>query len=144
MQITRHLLPILALAVLGGCSSSDSSEAASGPTTAERVANISKLTGNATAGKTVYEKAASPTCASCHQADGKGDKSRSYPSLVEPAANDPVSELATNVLNGKGVMPKQTDLTDQQIADVIAYMKATFKLAGGEATPGRGGPDVRP
>ena len=139
MQITRHLLPILALAVLGGCSSSDSSDAAaSGPTTADRIASISKLTGDATAGKTVYEKAASPTCLSCHQADGKGDKSRSYPSLGEPAANDPVSELATNVLNGKGVMPKQTDLTDQQIADVIAYMKATFKLAG-SATPGPGG-----
>lgn len=142
MQITRHLLPILALTVLGGCSSSDSSDAASGPTTADRVASISKLTGDATAGKTVYEKSSSPTCLSCHQADGKGDKSRSYPSLVEPLANDPISEIATNVLNGKGVMPKQTDLTDQQIADVIAYMKATFKL-GAVRRRARGGPGAQ-
>lgn len=110
---------------LAACSSSTSNP--STPATSERIAKISTLPGNAAAGKTVYETTASPACVSCHKADGKG-QGNLYPSLVEPSQTDPVDELAGYILNGKNTgMPKQTGLSDQQVADVIAYMKETFK-----------------
>ncbi len=111
-------------AALPACSSSDSAPA-SAPSISERLASIGKLTGNASAGATVFTTTSSPTCVSCHNADGKG--STTVPGLAEPSANDGVTELAGYILNGKGAMSKQPALSDQQVADVIAYMLATFK-----------------
>lgn len=127
----------LLVVALAACSSSTSSTPANndGGTSTDnsnnepieaRIETIKGLTGNAAAGETVYTTTSSPKCIQCHKADGKGSE-KGAPSLVEPSANDPVEELAGYILNGKGKMPKQESLTDQEIADVIAYMKATFK-----------------
>jgi cytochrome c oxidase subunit 2 len=121
-----HLLSALLLAA---CTSSTSAPTTSNnPTTssADRIASIAKLTGNTAAGKTVYETSSAPKCAACHGADGKGNDAKKFPELAEPSQNDDVAELAEAIVNGKGKMPAQKSLTDQQIADVVAYMKATF------------------
>ena len=79
------------------------------------VACATTPTGDATAGATVFAN----TCAVCHGADGTGG---SGPDITGEA-NSP--ELSDTILNGTGDMPAQ-DLTDTEVADVIAYMKATF------------------
>lgn len=133
-SVARPLLAASA-ALLFACSSSTatpSPAAVDGGVTADRPAAIAKLTGNAAAGKTVYEVKSSPKCVSCHNADGKGGP---VPGLTTPAADlaaaaqhDPTEEIAGNIVNGKNKdMPKQTTVSDQEVADLIAYMKATFK-----------------
>lgn len=79
---------------------------------------ILALTGNATAGATVY----SQTCASCHAADGTGDTG---PSLVEHSPLHGDEELLGIILNGSGDMAP-VPLEDQEAADVLAYLRATF------------------
>lgn len=122
------ILSVAALtAALAACSTTTTTNDAG--TTTDRPAAIAKLTGDATKGKVVYETTSQPTCLSCHKADGTGGPGSGYtiPGLAEPAKNDPVDEIATVIVNGKGAMPKQSSLSDQDIADVVAYMKATFK-----------------
>ncbi len=116
---------------LVACASTTSTPAPTTATVSERLLNITKLTGNATAGKTVYETSSSPSCASCHKSDGTGSGADGlFPELAEPSKNDPVDELAGYILNGvagkKAQMPKQSSLSDQQVADVVAYMKQAF------------------
>jgi mono/diheme cytochrome c family protein len=110
---------IVGLSLLLACGSDSTA-------TADRTAKVATLTGNAAAGKTVYETTSSPTCQGCHGADGVGTSASKNVGLQEPSKNDSVSELAGYVLNGIGSMPKQTALSDQQVADLIAYMKQTF------------------
>lgn len=75
------------------------------------------LTGDVTRGEAVFE-----VCAVCHGADGTGG---SGPSLVEEVPDQTDAELEDIILNGYGDMAAQ-DLTDQEVADVIAYCRATF------------------
>ena len=70
--------------------------------------------GDATAGKAIYEA----NCASCHGAAGEG--SANYPSIVGKGG----SEAIDIVTNGDGAMPAfGGTLTEQQIADVVAYVE---------------------
>jgi cytochrome c553 len=108
----------------GGKPPKEPKDAGGGTPPVDRPAEVAKLTGDPASGKTVYETSSAPTCASCHKADGKGDIG---PALAEPSKNDTAQVLAKYILDGVGSMPKQTALSDQQIADLIAYMKATFK-----------------
>lgn len=76
------------------------------------------IVGDATAGETVY----ATTCAGCHGTDGEGG--------TGPAMTDEVPELTDEeiedvILNGAGTMAP-VDLIDQDRADVIAYLRATF------------------
>lgn len=41
-----------------------------------------------------------------------------------PSASD--MQLVNSLLNGKGSMPAQSNLTDQQLADILAYVTDTF------------------
>lgn len=95
---------------------------ACGPMTqAEQIAAIS---GTASAGQALYTS----TCASCHGANGKG--TASGVDLFEPVGSDPATEVIETILNGKtgtSMAAYKTVLTNQQIADLYAYMKATFK-----------------
>lgn len=85
--------------------------------------------GDPAAGEKVYSK----TCVACHQADGTGnggmlaanfkkDKTR----LAKP--DSALYKSISEGLQGKvGVMPAQKDaLSEQEIKDVIAYVRATF------------------
>lgn len=78
------------------------------------------VVGDATAGETVFND----VCTACHGADGLGSEGYS-PSLADETLDLEDSEISDVILNGYGEMPAQ-DLTEQQVADVIAYMNATF------------------
>jgi mono/diheme cytochrome c family protein len=90
-----------------------------GPMTREE--KISALSGTASAGASLY----SANCSSCHGVDGKG--AATFPSLVEPVKNDPKAEVVGVILNGKTgtSMMSYATLTDQQVADLYAYLKET-------------------
>lgn len=92
------------------------------------------LSASIAAGQKVYML----TCLSCHQADGGG-----VPNMNPPLSNTPfvlgdknkaiqivLKGFNDNVeINGEtytNVMPAQASLTDQQIADVLTYVRNSF------------------
>src|SRR6185503_5535221 len=77
------------------------------------------LTGDPVAGEAVF----GDTCAVCHGADGAG--MNNAPSLAVEVPDQTDAELEDIILNGYGDMAAQ-DLTDQEVADVIAYCRETF------------------
>lgn len=78
------------------------------------------LVGDATAGETVFND----VCTACHGADGLGSEGYS-PSLADETLDLSDEEIRDVILNGYGEMPAQ-DMTEQEVADVIAYMNATY------------------
>lgn len=90
----------------------------------EPAAPAAKLTGDPAAGEKVW---ASAGCASCHTLKAAGSTGTIGPNLDQA---QPDFKLATTrVTFGKGVMPSfKGQLTDQQIADVAAYV---VKSTGG-------------
>lgn len=83
------------------------------------------------------QKIYSTYCASCHQADGKGD-GRFPPLLESDWVNKDKRRLISVILEGldgpirvngkpfEGVMPKQDFLSDADIAKVLSYVKLNF------------------
>lgn len=78
------------------------------------------LTGDPDAGAEVF----SSTCAVCHGADGSGIEG-SGSDLNEEVPEFSDAELENIIQNGYEEMPPQ-GLTDQELADVIAYLRETF------------------
>lgn len=76
--------------------------------------------GDATAGAQVY----ADTCATCHGANGT-EGEPTYPSLVVEIPDQTDAQLESIIQDGYGDMPAQ-GLTDTELADVIAYLRATF------------------
>jgi len=75
--------------------------------------------GSDAAGKVVF----TTNCASCHTLADAGTTGTVGPNLDE--ASPSADKVVERVTNGKGVMPPfQGVLTDQQIADVAAYVSA--------------------
>jgi mono/diheme cytochrome c family protein len=103
-----------------GGGSSDGSGGGSGG--ADRAATILGLTGDAAAGETVFMDNLCSSAA-CHGPDGT---SGTAPALTEqvPAASD--EQIVNSLLNGKGDMTPQSALSDQELADVLAYVNANF------------------
>lgn len=79
----------------------------------ERVSTIVSLTGDVTAGKTLYEG----NCAGCHGVDGTGG---SFKVNITSADDEKVVDT---VLSGDGDMPAFDAWSDQQVADTLAYVK---------------------
>lgn len=74
----------------------------------------SGLTGDPTAGEAIY----ADNCASCHGVDASGG---SGPNLLGEVEEGEATDI---ILNGEGDMPAFADsLSDQDIADVIAYLQ---------------------
>ena len=85
-------------------------------------------------GKSVYAQ----TCLTCHQADGGGVPNLNPPLIKTTYVLGDKSRLAHIVLNGLKVpveidgdtysnaMPAQNHLNDQQIADVLTYVRNSF------------------
>lgn len=79
-----------------------------------RIDDVLALEGDPTNGEAVYLD----TCASCHGDDGSGG---SGPDIASESESE--DELAEVILFGEEDMPAfDGDLTDQEIADVIAYL----------------------
>ncbi len=96
-----------ALGLVMGCTGSEGS----------RVDDVLALDGDATNGADVF----GDTCAVCHGDDGSGG---SGPDLT---GQDSLETVISSVLNGNGSMPAfDGDLTDQEIADVAAYVTGGF------------------
>ncbi|MFO0640254.1 MAG: cytochrome c [Polyangiaceae bacterium] len=91
---------VLAAAVVA-CSSSD-----------PRADTIAKLTGDAAAGKATYTS----QCASCHGADAKSG------TTAKNITGESNAEAYAQILAGGGGMPAFSSLSDQQIANVWAYV----------------------
>jgi cytochrome c551 len=83
---------------------------------------ILDLTGDPAAGQTVFTSGMCSTSA-CHGADGNsGTTAPALSSVVSSRTDD---QIIDSVLDGKGAMPAQ-DLTDQEMADVLAWLRDTF------------------
>jgi mono/diheme cytochrome c family protein len=83
--------------------------------------------GDITAGKTVYTN----RCKMCHGADGSGNPAMGRMLKVEfrPLASDYVQdkkdpELTQIITKGKGKMAPVRGLSEQQLKDVIAYVRS--------------------
>lgn len=95
--------------VLGACSGDE------GENEGGRVDDILALTGDSAAGAGVF----ADNCAVCHGADGTGG------SGPDVTSEDDEAEVAEVVLFGEEEMtPFDGVLTDQEIADVVAYVTA--------------------
>lgn len=77
-------------------------------------------------------------CATCHQKDGKGDGSRFPPlhqsdwvsgdkeRLIELTLNGMEGAIEVNGKTYSGLMPQHAFLSDQQIAEVLTYIRTNF------------------
>lgn len=89
-----------------------------------RVDTILGLSGTSAAGQTVFTN----NCgvASCHGADGNMPGTADTKRLDEEIPSLSDAQIVDVIINGEGLMPPQTALSDQQVADVLAYVQATF------------------
>lgn len=86
-------------------------------------------------GKAVYQK----TCIACHQKDGGGVMNLNPPLIRSPYVVGDAKALIAIVLKGlnkeieiegdvySNPMPPQASLSDQQIADVLSYVRNNFE-----------------
>ncbi len=82
-------------------------------------------------GKLVYQQ----VCLSCHQADGGGVPNMNPPLIKSTWVSGDKKKLINIVLKGfsekipghySNTMPAQNKLSDQQIADVLTFVRANF------------------
>ena len=88
----------------------------------DRVEQILALEGDPEQGQEVY----ATSCVECHRESGLGEADPDDPGIgesLQEALGEGDEELVEVVLHGKEEMPAFEDvLTDQQIADVLAYV----------------------
>ena len=110
------LIALGILLVIPACGSESDGEADSGGDV-----TIADLTGDVTAGETVY----TGSCAFCHTANGtENGTTPALTARVPGMSKDAIIEV---VVNGSGGMPGfGSTLEDQQIADVVAYVQSKF------------------
>ena len=77
-----------------------------------------QLDGNVHDGEHTYED----SCAGCHGADGSGGDG---PSLIDAVPVHTNVQIANIITYGSGEMP-EIHIDDQEIADVIAYLRSAF------------------
>jgi mono/diheme cytochrome c family protein len=82
----------------------------------DRTAGIVAKTGVAESGKAVYAK-----CSGCHGADGKTGTAKID---IVSVGKSQSPEFVNQVIAGGGGMPVFATLSDQEIADVLAYVKS--------------------
>lgn len=93
------------------------------PTETETETTPAGVQGDPVAGKEVFLSVASPPCASCHTLSDAGSTGAVGPNLDD--ASPSYDKVVERVTGGAGVMPSfQGKLTEQQIADVAAYVSS--------------------
>ena len=103
--ITQLFLTILTLSFLSACGPSD------------RAISLAEIDGVAADGKALYDA----NCASCHGMTARGG---SGPNLVKELAEHDDADMIEVILTGDGSMPPYDSLEDQEIADIMAYIKS--------------------
>jgi mono/diheme cytochrome c family protein len=109
------LCAVAGLMLVVGCGGDDETGSGGGGN-GSRLDDIKALTGNATAGTTVY----TTTCgiSSCHGPNGNDGDANSA-DLTSGFSQD---AIISAVIDGLGSMPAQSQLSDQQVADATAYV----------------------
>jgi cytochrome c553 len=88
------------------------------PTTTEGGGGGQFAGGDAAAGKELF---ASKGCGTCHTMEAAGSSGTIGPDLDEAKPSEDL--IADRLINGKGAMPPfRSQLTDQQIADLVAFV----------------------
>ncbi len=94
-------------------------------------------------GKRVYDQ----YCKACHMADGAGMRGMHPPLIRNKTVNGNTGKLIEVTMKGmsgkvvidgveyNGLMPPHTHLTDQQIADVLTWVRQNFSNNSGPITP---------
>lgn len=102
-------MPGLVMALLSACGGS------------ERVEDVLELAGDSVAGETHFQQ----TCgnSSCHGANGIDGDAPDFPSAVPHHSDEGLVEV---MINGVGSMPAQDSLSDQQMADILEFLRDTF------------------
>lgn len=89
-----------------------------------RLEGILGADGNVEAGEAVFRAATeSQTCTDCHGDQGEGGFG---PNLESRFAAKTQWELLYTIVEGRGGMPAWTDLDDQELTDLMAYLSETF------------------
>lgn len=113
-----RILPLLCAVALGGCDGEEEKD---------RETKILELEGNASAGEAVFSANCGTT--DCHGPDGQGGVDAPDPAPmpldVLVGAREDLA-IVRVMLNGLGNMTPQSHLSDQQLADVLAYVNETF------------------
>jgi len=122
------------LLVLASAGAALSAQTKPKPAAKARAAGGPELLAAIGRGKSVYAQ----TCLTCHQADGGGVPNLNPPLIKTTYVLGDKNQLARIVLNGLKVpveidgdtysnaMPAQNHLNDQQIADVLTYVRNSF------------------
>ncbi len=76
------------------------------------------LTGDPAAGADVY----SSSCASCHAADGTGGTGNDLTASVPGQTREELTEILVEGIEGTSMVSYDDILSDQEMADVVAYM----------------------
>jgi nitrite reductase (NO-forming) len=125
---------VLVLVTLAGKNSSTVNLIHENSSGSDRYSNSAKQSGQST-GIQLYSK----YCLTCHQADGKGVRGTFPPLAGNAKVTGPSAEIIKVVLFGlKGpvtvngrdynsVMPPQKYLSDQQIADILNYIRNNWE-----------------
>jgi cytochrome c551 len=103
MKLGTLLLVVSLLVGAVGCSSTPSS----------RTTTIAALTGDTVAGKTIY----ATNCTTCHGADAKSG------TVGKGIAAEDSNEAYGQIVSGGGGMPAFGSLSDQDIANLWAYVQ---------------------
>ncbi|MEE2786466.1 MAG: c-type cytochrome [Myxococcota bacterium] len=85
-----------------------------------RAATVTEISGDAMHGGTIFLN----HCTGCHGREGK--KTAITPSLFDRVSSLSRDQRAEVLLNGKGGMPAWAQLTNEELADILAYLDATF------------------
>lgn len=89
-----------------------------------RVDKILELDGDAAAGQQAF--AAVCGVSTCHGADGDTPGTPETATLSSQIPGMSEAEIATVMVEGKGTMPSQGHLEDQQLANILAFVLENF------------------
>ena len=82
----------------------------------DRALRIAKLSGEGETGKPLYND----LCSRCHGLDGRGGKGAN---LIKHRSHHDDAELIDSVIEGGGGMPSFRSLEDQELADIVRYIR---------------------
>lgn len=143
MNHSNLLIATLFYFIMASCGSRQSSPSSANEGSAiSNSATGSVETMQSHPGKRVYDQ----YCKACHLDDGRGMRGMHPPLIKNKTVNGNVDKLIDITLNGmtgkividgveyNGIMPPHLHLTDQQVADVLTYVRQSFGNQSGPVT----------